>query len=49
VAFSPNAEMGLTDIEMANGCFDYDDAFEDDRAFDMEYEVGLIQFHYSYV
>ncbi|XP_064631987.1 E3 ubiquitin-protein ligase PDZRN3-like isoform X3 [Lineus longissimus] len=38
VAFSPSAEMGLTDIEMANGCFDYDDAFEDDRAFDMEYE-----------
>ena len=39
VAFSPSVDLGLTDIEMANGV-DYDEQFDDERAFEMEYEVG---------
>ncbi|XP_074645999.1 E3 ubiquitin-protein ligase PDZRN3-like [Tubulanus polymorphus] len=37
VAFSPSADLGLTDIEMANG-YEYDDTYDDDRPFEMEYE-----------
>lgn len=36
VAFSPSAEMGLTDIE--NG-MEFDDNYDDDLVADMEYEV----------
>ena len=39
VAFDPNVEMGLTDLEMANG-LEYDEEFDPDRTFDMEYEVS---------
>ena len=38
MAFSPSAEYGLTDLEMAN-CYDYEDDFDPDRAYDVEYEV----------
>ena len=41
MALSQNFDGGLTDIEMANGLnvYDFDDTFEDERAFEMEYEV----------
>ena len=44
MALAQNFEGGLTDIEMANGLnvYDFDDTFEDERAFEMEYEVSLI-------
>nr|KAG5704602.1 hypothetical protein BaRGS_031866 [Batillaria attramentaria] len=38
VAFSPSAEMGLTDIEMAHN-LDLDDPFFDDRQYEMVYEA----------
>uniref|UniRef100_A0A0L8G5J6 Uncharacterized protein n=1 Tax=Octopus bimaculoides TaxID=37653 RepID=A0A0L8G5J6_OCTBM len=38
VAFSPSADMGLTDIEMAHAYEFEDPYFDDDRAYDMEYE-----------
>ncbi|KAL5013272.1 hypothetical protein ScPMuIL_007542 [Solemya velum] len=37
VAFSPSADMGLTDIEMAHQ-FEYDDPYFDERPYDVEYE-----------
>lgn len=40
VAFSQNADMGLTDIEMAQ--FEYDDAFFDDRQYEVEYEEVVL-------
>lgn len=40
VAFSPSAEMGLTDIEMSHN-LDFDDPFFDDRQYEMVYEVSL--------
>jgi len=39
VAFSPTADIGLTDLDLANG-MDYDDVFDDERAYDVEYEVS---------
>lgn len=39
VAFSPSAEMGLTDIEMAHNC-DVDDSYFDDKQYEMVYEVS---------
>ncbi len=43
MALSQHFDGGLTDIEMANGLpvpvFELDDTFEDERAFEMEYEV----------
>ena len=41
VAFSPSVDLGLTDIEMANG-LDYDDQYIDE----MEYEVRQLLFSY---
>lgn len=41
VAFSPSADMGLTDIEMAHQ-FDYDDPYFDERPYDVEYEVSML-------
>ncbi|KAK7493997.1 hypothetical protein BaRGS_00014879 [Batillaria attramentaria] len=41
VAFSPSAEMGLTDIEMAHN-LDLDDPFFDDRQYEMVYEAEKI-------
>ncbi|KAK3745033.1 hypothetical protein RRG08_037648 [Elysia crispata] len=41
VAFSPSAEMGLTDIEMAH-TLDIDDPFFDDRQYEMVYEGGQL-------
>ena len=43
MALSQHFEGGLTDIEMANGLnvYDFDDTFEDERAFEMEYEVSF--------
>jgi len=41
VAFDPNVDMGLTDLEMANG-LEYDEEFDPDRTFDMEYEVRCL-------
>ncbi|XP_069100919.1 E3 ubiquitin-protein ligase PDZRN3-B-like isoform X2 [Argopecten irradians] len=41
VAFSASTEMGLTDIEMAHG-FEYDDAYFDERGYDMEYEEVIL-------
>ncbi|KAK3102615.1 hypothetical protein FSP39_012654 [Pinctada imbricata] len=41
VAFSPNTDMGLTDIEMAQG-LDYDDPYFDDRVYEMEYEEVIL-------
>lgn len=38
VAFSPSADMGLTDIEMSHN-LDFDDPYFDDRPYEMEYEV----------
>jgi hypothetical protein len=38
VAFAPNPDMGLTDLDIANG-LDYEDDYDPDRPFDMEYEV----------
>lgn len=38
MAFSPSAEMGLTDIEMAHN-LDLDDCLFDDRQYEMVYEV----------
>ena len=40
VAFSPSAEMGLTDIEMSHN-LDFDDPFFDDRQYEMVYEVSF--------
>ncbi len=40
VAFAPSMDVGLTDIEMANGLEYDDDAFDDDRVYEMEYEVS---------
>lgn len=42
MAFSPSAEMGLTDIEMAHN-FDIDDPYFDDRQYEMVYEVRKIR------
>lgn len=40
VAFSADIDdVGLTDIEVANG-IEYDDNFDDDRVYEMEYEVS---------
>ncbi len=49
MAFSQDAELGLTDLEMANG-YEYDDDYDADRAFDMEYEVrdGIGQLNYAF-
>ncbi|ESO89887.1 hypothetical protein LOTGIDRAFT_234023, partial [Lottia gigantea] len=41
VAFSPSAEMGLTDIEMSHN-MDYDDPYFDDRNYEMEYEEIIL-------
>ena len=43
MALSQHFEGGLTDIEMANGLnvYDFDDTFEDERAFEMEYEASF--------
>lgn len=41
VAFSPSAEMGLTDIEMAHN-LDLDDPFFDDRQYEMVYEEVVL-------
>ena len=38
MAFSPTPELGLTDLDLTNG-LDYEDEFDPERAFDMEYEV----------
>ena len=40
MAFSPSAEMGLTDIEMSHN-LDFDDPFFDDRQYEMVYEVSF--------
>ncbi|XP_012945245.1 E3 ubiquitin-protein ligase PDZRN3-B [Aplysia californica] len=42
VAFSPSAEMGLTDIEMAHN-LDIDDPYFDDRHYEMVYEEVLLR------
>ncbi|RUS76407.1 hypothetical protein EGW08_015837, partial [Elysia chlorotica] len=42
VAFSPSAEMGLTDIEMAH-TLDIDDPFFDDRQYEMVYEEVVLR------
>ncbi|XP_025106860.1 E3 ubiquitin-protein ligase PDZRN3-B-like isoform X2 [Pomacea canaliculata] len=42
VAFSPSAEMGLTDIEMAHN-LDLDDCLFDDRQYEMVYEEVVLQ------
>ncbi|XP_059153688.1 PDZ domain-containing RING finger protein 4-like, partial [Physella acuta] len=42
VAFSPSAEMGLTDIEMAHN-FDIDDPYFDDRQYEMVYEEVMLR------
>ncbi|CAG5128859.1 unnamed protein product, partial [Candidula unifasciata] len=42
VAFSPSAEMGLTDIEMAHNC-DVDDPYFDDRQYEMVYEEVVLR------
>ncbi|XP_029636774.1 E3 ubiquitin-protein ligase PDZRN3 isoform X2 [Octopus sinensis] len=42
VAFSPSADMGLTDIEMAHAYEFEDPYFDDDRAYDMEYEEVIL-------
>lgn len=39
VAFAPNSDMGLTDIEMANAV-EFEDPYFEDRTFEMEYEVS---------
>ncbi|XP_076110264.1 E3 ubiquitin-protein ligase PDZRN3-like isoform X3 [Mytilus galloprovincialis] len=41
VAFSPSAEMGLTDIEMAHG-LEYDDAYFEERPYEIEYEEVVL-------
>ncbi|XP_050412867.1 E3 ubiquitin-protein ligase PDZRN3 isoform X3 [Patella vulgata] len=41
VAFSPSAEMGLTDIEMSHN-MEYDDPYFDDRHYEMEYEEIIL-------
>ncbi|KAJ8302049.1 hypothetical protein KUTeg_021036 [Tegillarca granosa] len=41
VAFSPSADMGLTDIEMAHA-LEYDDAYFEERAYDVEYEEVVL-------
>ncbi|KAH9496314.1 E3 ubiquitin-protein ligase pdzrn3 [Bulinus truncatus] len=42
VAFSPSAEMGLTDIEMAHN-LDIDDPYFDDRQYEIVYEEVLLR------
>ncbi|CAL1534531.1 unnamed protein product [Lymnaea stagnalis] len=42
VAFSPSAEMGLTDIEMAHN-LDIDDPFFDDRQYEIVYEEVILR------
>ncbi|XP_046353325.2 E3 ubiquitin-protein ligase PDZRN3-like isoform X2 [Haliotis rufescens] len=41
VAFSPSADMGLTDIEMSHN-LDFDDPYFDDRPYEMEYEEVVL-------
>ena len=38
--------MGLTDIELANG-LDFDDTYDDDRTYEMEYEVCTLSFTFN--
>lgn len=38
LGFPPGSELGLTDINMTNG-LEYDEEYDPERAFDMEYEV----------
>ncbi|XP_064605230.1 E3 ubiquitin-protein ligase PDZRN3-like isoform X2 [Liolophura sinensis] len=42
VAFAPNSDMGLTDIEMANAV-EFEDPYFEDRTFEMEYEEVTLQ------
>lgn len=42
VAFSPSADMGLTDIEMAHAYEFEDPYYDDDRAYDMECEEVIL-------